>query len=173
MAIDESAATAIIYKYAKDPMETFANNLYEKQKESAASVCHTEEERNAVMEAEEVKYILLLNGTSMSIEESEETEPHIISLIDQGKPIPLTKGREGVRTEIDGSTGESHSYSQGYPIPEYAWSATHFKKDTHEILKTTSSDIISGVVPEARAEIARDIVRPSILEQIRQQGGES
>lgn len=171
MAIDESAATAIIYKYAKAPVETFADNLYEKQKESAASVCHTEEERNAVMEAENVKYMLLLNGTSMSIEETTEEEPHIISLIDEGKPTPVTKGPNGVRTEIDGSTGESHSFSQGYPITDYAWSATHFRRDTHEILKTTSSDIISGVVPEAYSEIASEVVRPAILEQIHQGGG--
>ena len=172
MAINQAAGAAVVYKYAKDPMENIANNTYEAQKMSAASVVHTEEERQAVMDAEDVTFVFSLNGTTMMLEESKEEEPHIIKLIDEGKQTPVTKGLNGTRTEIDGSTGESKSYSSGYPIPEYAWSATHFKQDSMEILKTISPDIVRGAVSEAKSEIANDVVRPSMVEQI-QQGGVS
>lgn len=170
MAINQAAGAAVIYKYARDPMENIANNTYEAQKMSAASVVHTEEERQAVMDAEDVRFMFSLNGTSMMLEEAREEESHILKLVDEGKPIPVTKGPNGVRTEIDGSTGESKSYSSGYPIPEYAWSATHFKQDAMEILKTISPNVVQGAAAEARSEIANDVVRPSIVEQIRQGG---
>ena len=164
MDIDQAACAAIIYGHAKDPMETFANNLYETQKMSAASVCHTEEERSAVIESESVKYQLTLSGDSMILDETQSDDSLAVQLVDQGKPAPETKGPGGTRTEIDGSTGPSHSYSTGYTLNEYAWPATHFKEDTRQILSSTSSDIISGVIPEAKSEIADEVVKPTILE---------
>lgn len=166
MAIDKFAVASIIYRYAKAPVETFADDLYEKQKELAASVCRSEEERNAVIDAASVEYILTQDGTEFSLNEKQSDEPLMVKLVDEGKPTPETKGKGGTRIGIDGLEEPAESYSKGYLLTDYGWSATHFKKDTNEILRTTSPDIISGVAPEANNEIANEIIKPAILEQI-------
>lgn len=172
MVIDQSVVTSIIYQYAQEPVETFANNTYEAEKMSAASVCRSEEERQAVIDVEDVKFTFSHNGSQFSLKEKQAEENHMIKLVDEGKPTPTTKGKGATRIGIDGSPEPAESYSEGYVLSEYGWNATHFKENTKTKLNTTLPDIISGVIPEAKPDITNKIIKPAILQELNL-GGES
>ena len=120
----------IIYHYAKHVVEQHANNLFLSRKEVAASVCHTEEERQALMDVTNVTYIMNLKGSSLTLGKKEQgEEPLAEKLVNEGKPTPYSGGKDGIVTEITGVQRPSNVPKQmpGQPLPEYGWESTGFK----------------------------------------------
>ena len=171
MVINQAAVTSIIYRYAQNPVETFANNAYEAEKMSAATVCRSEEERQAVINTEDVRYVFKQNGAQLTLSEDQIKESHMIKLVDEGKPTPVTRGKGATRIGIDGSPEPAESYLEGYPLPEYGWDATYFRESTNTKLKTTLPDIIYSVVPEAKPEITSEVVKPALSQELNLGGG--
>ena len=155
------------YPIVKEDAENLANNTYRSRKEVAASVCHTEHEREAVIASEDIMYELTQDGTSYRLHLKEKELSLAEKLINEGKPAPVTKGPDGTITDITGETIPAKSHYEGFVVEEYAWPATNFIDETNTMLETLEPEIIrEGIVSYAK-ENAAGMFAPYIAEELK------
>lgn len=149
------------------PCESFAEQVEANEWASAASVVHNEEERAAVMQAaKKAKYKFSRQGSSFSLERSEDDETIIEGLIKEGKETPYTKGPGGSVQHLDGTESPARSKVAGVPLPWYSWNAVPIDEDVHTKLTDLIPQMFQDLINKVEETFTNMFVVPAVQEAI-------
>ena len=168
MAINNAVVAGIVAKNGQWIADS-ATSIYQTQWASAASAAQNEEEQAEYIKlSESMKYMLSVEGSSVTLaEQAAETSP-FQSIIEEGMSAPLIGGQGGTVTEPDGSTRESNVPSQLWEsntLPEYAKAPNPVSEGIETMLQTLVPTWVDEAASDSGDEIA-ELVKPEIIQEI-------